>query len=112
MPYFAMGGFFPVKENGIRTFEFRLVKPGGRDCVPYITRNCKDSLFNLARHHSHLYELRVIEDWKVSAHIQQASYAAETEGVRPILAEFEFDLPSEEGSLALSAIINETFWEI
>ena len=112
MAYFAMGGWFPVKVNGMHTFEFKLVKPGGRDSVPYITRNCKDNLFNLARHHSHLYELRVVEGWAVSAHIQQASYAAEVEGVRPFLSQVEFDLPKEEGGLALSVIINEKFWEV
>jgi len=111
MSYFAMGGYFPIKKDGMKTYEFRLIKPTPEG-APYITRNCKENLFNISQHHSHLYELTV-EEHSILAQLVKPSYEAHNAGILPsLLQSYKFELPIEERDRALAVIISEKFWEV
>ena len=111
MSYFACGGFYPIKKDGMKTYEFRLVHPGLPGTLPYITQNCRENLFRLSMHHSHLYELYV-EEFGISAHVVRPSYEAHVADVQPFLSAGKFELPVEERDKAMAVILSEKFWEV
>jgi hypothetical protein len=110
MSYFACGGYYPTKKDGITTYEFKFVKPSSSE-LPYITQKCKENLFNLCKHHSHLYELTV-GNASLSAKISYPSYEADIGGVLPLMSPGEIEIPTNELNNAMFVILSEKFWEV
>jgi hypothetical protein len=52
MPKYIAGGVYPHARD-----EFLLVRPSGKDTLPYVSSHPHGSLWSSTRHHSHLYRI-------------------------------------------------------
>lgn len=80
--YAAGGIYYYKKPEGV----FSLIKPSGRNSLPYVTRK-GDELFGSTQHHAHLY-------WVVSSEViilERLSYLAHKVGAphNPVLSKFQ-----------------------
>ena len=106
--YYACGADYRFYSNRNMPYkEFRLVKPTGKNSLPYMceTHAMGRKLYHHCKHHSHLYMI-VVRNGVISAHLVQDSWECDAE------APLTPPLPEKERELIQQVIESKGFWAI